>query len=107
MPAEKGTSTRRVEMYRFADDVKSPVYAFEISTKPFYSGQIGGLHAHSCGKDKTMSDGVETEEVQQVVHEERCVPTAGRTLVIVMSQIVVIVALVVLWSVLRGRRSSD
>jgi hypothetical protein len=31
-------------------------------------------------------------------------PTLGRTLVIVLSQVVVIVALVVLWSVLRGRR---
>ncbi len=107
MPAEKGTSTRRVEMYRFADDVKSPVYAFEISTKPFYTGQIGGLQAHSRGKDKTMSDEIETEEAQEVGHEESRVPTTGRTLVIVMSQIVVIVALVVLWSVLRGRRSSD
>lgn len=52
-------------------------------------------------------DGIETGEAQQVGHEERRVPSAGRTLVIVMSQIVGIVALVVLWSVLRRRRSSD
>jgi hypothetical protein len=34
-------------------------------------------------------------------------PTLARTLVIVLSQIVAIVALVVLWSVTRGRRSTD
>jgi hypothetical protein len=34
-------------------------------------------------------------------------PTLARTLVIVLSQVVVIVGLVVLWSVLRGRRSTD
>ena len=33
-------------------------------------------------------------------------PTLVRTLVIVLSQVVVIVALVVLWSVLRERRSA-
>lgn len=54
-----------------------------------------------------MDEGIAAEEVLQVGGEEIRVPTTGRTLVIVLSQIVVIVALVVLWSVLRGRRSSN
>jgi hypothetical protein len=54
-----------------------------------------------------MQDGIETEEIQQLSGREAHDPTASRTLVIVLSQVVVIVALVVLWSVLRGRRSSD
>jgi hypothetical protein len=54
-----------------------------------------------------MDDRIATEEAHQGGDEETCVPTAGRTLVIVLSQVVVIVALVVLWSVLRGRRSSE
>ena len=54
-----------------------------------------------------MQDGIETEEVQQLSVREARDPTASRTLVIVLSQVVVIVALVVLWSVLRERRSSD
>ena len=54
-----------------------------------------------------MDDHMETEETQQVRSEKVCDPKASRTLVIVLSQVVVIAALVVLWSVLRGRRSSD
>jgi hypothetical protein len=54
-----------------------------------------------------MDEGIATEGVLQVGDKETRVPTTGRTLVIVLSQVVVIVALVVLWSVLRGRRSSD
>ncbi len=34
-------------------------------------------------------------------------PTAGRTVVIVLAEVVVIVALLVLWSVLRGGKTSD
>jgi hypothetical protein len=49
----------------------------------------------------------EGKGVESVEAEEPRVPTVGRTVVIVLSQIVVIVALVVLWSVLRGRRSGD
>lgn len=54
-----------------------------------------------------MDDGMETRETQRVSSDKACDPKASRTLVIVLSQVVVIVALVVLWSVLRGRRSSD
>jgi len=35
---EKGTSTRRVEVYRFADAAMNPVYSHEIVTMPSYSG---------------------------------------------------------------------
>ena len=54
-----------------------------------------------------MDDGMETTETRRVSNDKACDPKASRTLVIVLSQVVVIVALVVLWSVLRGRRSSD
>jgi hypothetical protein len=54
-----------------------------------------------------MDDRMEIEEVQQVSGDRACDPKASRTLVIVLSQVVVIVALAVLWSVLRGRRSSE
>jgi hypothetical protein len=54
-----------------------------------------------------MDDRMETEEGQEVSGDKACDPKASRTLVIVLAQIVVIVALVVLWSVLRGRRSGD
>jgi predicted ester cyclase len=35
---EKDASTRRVEMYRFADDAMNPVYSHEIATTPSYAG---------------------------------------------------------------------
>ena len=54
-----------------------------------------------------MDDRMESEEDQQSSGEKACDPKASRTLVIVLSQVVVIIALVVLWSVLRGRRSGD
>jgi len=54
-----------------------------------------------------MADRMGSEEDQPASGEKACDPKASRTLVIVLSQVVVIVAFVVAWSVLRGRRSGD
>ena len=54
-----------------------------------------------------MDDRIETEDDQPASGEKACDPKASRTVVIVLSQVVVVIALVVLWSVLRGRRSGE
>ena len=54
-----------------------------------------------------MTDRDEGKGVESVEAEEPRVPAVGRSFVIVLSQVVVVIALAVLWSVLRGRRSGD
>jgi len=51
-----------------------------------------------------MTDLAEPKMEEPVQRQQRRAPNASRTVVIVLAEVVVIVALLVLWSTLRGRK---